>query len=102
MQSLRVFVSLLIPVFVALSACAPPPSAQQSPSSSEAPKPSAPKRVVAAIRGDPRTLSDAINFAAGGSSSAGVREIEQLLNTGLGILDPRGDLQPGLAEAVPT
>src|SRR5439155_3827961 len=61
------------------SACAAPPSTvptSSGPPAAAAP-PAAPKRINAAIRGDPHILSDAVNFAAGGSSSAGVREIEQ-------------------------
>ena len=35
-------------------------------------------------------------------NSAGVREIEQLLNAGLLLANARGELQPQLAEAAPT
>src|SRR5690348_5455221 len=102
MRSVHAAIGLLI-VVVMFTSCGPQSGSSPGRSGAQAPAPgAAPKRIVAAIRGDPRTMSDAINFAAGGSSSAGVREIEQLLNTGLGILDPKGDLQPGLAEAVPT
>src|SRR5581483_2680159 len=81
-------------------AASPPPAAQGG--AATAPKASTPKRIVAAIRGDPHTLSDAINYAGGGSSVAGVREIEQLLTAGLTVMDAKGNLQPQLAEAVPT
>jgi peptide/nickel transport system substrate-binding protein len=85
-----------------LVSCAPQQGAPSVSTTSNEPASAAPKRIVAAIRGDPRILSDAINFASGGSSSAGVREIEQLLNGGLSLLDARGELQPQLAETVPT
>src|SRR5262245_41880038 len=77
---------------------APPSSAGQQGEAA----PSAPKRITAAIRGDPKTMSEAINNAAGGASSAGVRELEPLVNAGLLTLDPKGELHPLLAETVPT
>lgn len=98
---------VLLAVAALVSACAPPSRSDiaRGAQSEAASRPSgavAPKRIVAAIRGDPHTLSDAINFASGGSSSAGVREIEQLLHAGLARLDVRGELLPQLAEAAPT
>ena len=59
------------------------------------------KRIVAAIRGDPHTLGDAIN-AAGGGRVAGVQEVEQLLNSGLGLIDIQGQNRPLLAEQIPS
>ena len=59
------------------------------------------KRVVTAIRGDPFTVADAIN-SAGGGRVAGVRDVELLLNSGLGLMDHDGKLQPLIAEVVPT
>jgi peptide/nickel transport system substrate-binding protein len=102
MQRGRVVV--LFAVAVVVAACASPPeSATPAPSQpGAAAQPTAPKRITAAIRGDPKTMNEPINMAAGGSSSAGVRELEQLLNTGLLLLDPQGQLRPQLAEAVPT
>jgi peptide/nickel transport system substrate-binding protein len=86
-------------------ACAAPPRSELAGSQGQAvpaaPGLAAPKRIVAAIRGDPATLNDAINVGALGNS-AGVREIEQLLNAGLLLVDARGELQPQLAEAAPT
>lgn len=84
---------------VLLGGCAPPSPSQSSVSSSE---PSTPKRITAAVRGDPRTLSDAINFAAGLSSVAGVRELEQLVNSGLGLIDDKGQVLGQLAETAPS
>lgn len=98
---------VLLAVAALVSACTPPsrsdvPRGAQSEAASRPSGAVAPKRIVAAIRGDPHTLSDAINFASGGSSSAGVREIEQLLHAGLARLDVRGELLPQLAETAPT
>ena len=84
------------------TACGPTPSAAPSGQTGQAAPPAAPKRIVAAIRGDPKTLSEAINTAAGGSSSAGVRELEPLVNAGLLNMDPKGVLQPLLAQGAPT
>ncbi|HZT06949.1 MAG TPA: hypothetical protein VFC51_07945 [Chloroflexota bacterium] len=70
MRSLHVAAGLLLVGIVALTSCASPAAAPKSGGAPEAPGPSAPKRITAAVRGDPHTLSDAINFAAGGSSSS--------------------------------
>ncbi len=103
MRSVHVAITLLITLIVAITSCAPAPaSAPRSGSGGEAAKPSAPKRIVAAVRGDPRTLSDAINNAAAGSTSAGVRELEQLVNSGLLVVDLQGNLKPQLAEGAPS
>src|SRR4051794_13655116 len=101
------FVVAFLAIALIGTACAPPPSST-TPSAStsasqpaEAPKPAAPKHITAAIRGDPHTLSEAANVAAGGSSSAGVRELEQLVNAGLLLADNTGELRPLLAEQAP-
>lgn len=102
MRSGHVAVTLIITLVVTLTSCAPSPKSTATTGAGEAPPAAAPKRIVAAVRGDPRTLSDAVNFASGGSSSAGVAEIEQLLNAGLATVDLQGNLLPQLAEAAPT
>jgi len=99
-RQLVVFLSALI---LAISACSPQPSrAPTGATGDQAAPQAAPKRIVAAVRGDPRTLSDSINNAASGSTSAGVRELEQLVNAGLLNIDLEGNLRPMLAEAAPT
>ncbi len=86
-----------------VTACAPAtPGSSPAGQPGEAARPATPKRITAAIRGDPKTMSEAINAAAGGASSAGVRELEPLVNAGLLTLDPKGELHPLLAETVPT
>jgi peptide/nickel transport system substrate-binding protein len=102
----RLVVVTLVVVTLVVSACAPstqttaPPPAGQP---GEAARPAAaPKRINAAIRGDPKTLNENVNIAAGGSSSAGVRELEVMVNAGLLVLDTSGELRPELAEAAPT
>src|SRR5437868_4749183 len=59
------------------------------------------KRLVAAIQGNPRILSNkADNSGPGGTP--GVDNIEELINAGLVNADVQGRLQPQLAEAVPS
>lgn len=93
----------LLAIAMAAMACAPPPQGGPPGASNQGSSaPVAPKRLTVAIRGDPKVLFEPINSAAGGSSSAGVREIEQMLNSGLVVLDSAGELRPQLAESVPT
>jgi hypothetical protein len=95
------FVVALCTVILISTACAPPaPGGPSQPAPSQAP--AAPKRLTAAIRGDPKSLSEPISNAAVGSSTAGIREVEQMVNSGLVVLDSKGELRPQLAEAVPT
>jgi len=86
---------------VLLLACGTPAQRGDSQAGGESPRATAPKRILAAIRGDPFTFSDAIN-SAGGGRVAGVREIEHMLNAGLGVVDQQGQIRPTLAETVPS
>src|SRR4051794_9628554 len=45
----------------------------------------APKRLTIAIRSDPKALTAKLNSAAGAGGSPGAPEIEQMLNSGLGV-----------------
>jgi peptide/nickel transport system substrate-binding protein len=58
-------------------------------------------RVVAAIMGNPPTLSNTIN-SAGAAGIPGVSEVERLLGGGLSAADPQGTVHALLAEAVPS
>lgn len=62
-------------------------------------KPAAPKRIVAAIQGDPHTLYQDLNPA---SRVRGIDALEQLVAAGLTRGDQQGNPLPQLAEAVPT
>jgi len=88
---------------LAAVACAAP--ARQAPDTTTGNAPAAeraaPKRLTAAIRGYPKSVSVAID-ATGAGSTAGVRNVEQMLNDGFAVLDNEGQLQPRLAEAVPS
>jgi peptide/nickel transport system substrate-binding protein len=58
-----------------------------------------PKRIVTAIRGNPHTVYQKLNPR---SNVAGITELEVLVNAPLCFFDDQGNLQPRLAEAVPT
>src|SRR5262245_29262542 len=94
----------LIMAAIVLAACAAPSattsSSSSSPTNAEAPRVAAPSRVVVAINGVPKTLSEKLNSAGGGNVS-GVTSLSGLLNAGMARYDSRGNLQPQLAEAVP-
>jgi peptide/nickel transport system substrate-binding protein len=85
------------------AACAGPAPSAPAESGAAAPSVDRPatKRVVAAIRGYPKSVAVSID-GAGLGSTAGLREVEQLLHNGLATLDNDGRLQPRLAEAVPS
>jgi len=62
---------------------------------------SGPKRLVAAIKGNPPTLSTAIDGAGAGNTD-GLTEVQQLLHAGLGAQDHNGRLVSRLAGEIPT
>jgi peptide/nickel transport system substrate-binding protein len=62
---------------------------------------SGPKRIIAAIKGDPFTLSEAVNGAGSGSVD-GIREVEQLVHIGLVTIDGDGRVVPRLVDSVPS
>ncbi len=88
-------------ILIAASGCATAPSGASTSSSRESARTTQTKRVVTAIRGDPFTIADAIN-SAGGGRVAGVRDLELLTNSGLGLIDHDGKLRPLIAEVVPS
>jgi peptide/nickel transport system substrate-binding protein len=52
--------------------------------------------------GDPPTLRNTVHATGGSGSTPGLDTVEDFLNVGLTTLDNRGQLQPRLAEVVPT
>jgi len=89
-------------VAVLLAGCAAPQAARTTQGDgAQAPAPSAPKRVTAAILGDPFALSYQIS-SAGAFTPPGSEALEEMVHTGLTTLDRGGALVPRLAEAVPT
>lgn len=81
-----------------LAACAPAQPGR-SESSAPAPRSSAPKRILAAIRGDPHTVYQALNPS---SNIPGIDALQELAHAGLSVDDPQGTRRPQLAEAVPS
>jgi peptide/nickel transport system substrate-binding protein len=89
----------VLALWVALVGCiAPGPAAPQQ---AEPGRAVAPKRITAAIRGEPTALNYAVN-RAGAGGSPGVTEIDLMVNPGLVGFDAEGRPQARLAEAVPT
>lgn len=91
---------VLVVATIGLTGCAAaPPGSGNSPYGIAAQQ--APKRLVTAIRGDLRTLSEALNNGMGGSV-AGTREVDLLVNAGLGVIDSAGQHRARLAAMLPT
>ncbi len=87
---------------VLVAGCASGSSPQQAGSEQrQTARSAAPKRVTAAIRGEPKVLSNMIS-RAGAGRVYGVNEIEMIIHTGLSVADDQGEQQPMLAEAVPS
>src|SRR5947209_55451 len=84
-----------------LTACTASPPPAPGGSAAEAPAPPAKKRVLAAVFGEPTTLSDTLNATVPGGSP-GVVDLEFLVHAGLSIVDDHGQRVPRLAEAVPS
>src|SRR5687767_1486770 len=84
---------------LAVVGCAGPTGPAQ-PSQSDGERPAAPKRIRAAIQGEPRTLSRTMNGNVG--RVRGVNELELLVHAGLSVENDAGRLVPQLAEAVPS
>ncbi len=87
-------------------ACASPPSQSTSQTSSSSSatvsSPVAPKRIVAAMMGNPPTpIEKAIGGGSGGRIP-GITGLQQLVGAGLTIQDDKGTHLPLLAEQVPT
>ena len=73
------------------------PQRSNAPSSA----PSAPKRMVLAIKGEPALLSSDIGLYGGGTVP-GTQTVLDLLHTGVGARDPSGKFVPRLATTLPT
>jgi peptide/nickel transport system substrate-binding protein len=101
MSGLRARLTTLILIAVVGAACAPADPRGAAPQGAEAPRQTGPKRIVAAIWGDPQTLNPAMNqIGAGGSG--GITEISLLLNVGMADVNVTTAVEPRLAERVPS
>src|SRR6187401_1856705 len=100
------FSSILLLVAVLAAGCSSTspsaPANTGSGNSNSAAAPSGqPRRVTAVLRGNPFTLSEAIN-ADGSGSVPGIQDLQELFHAGLGVEDDQGNLRPRLAEELPT
>jgi peptide/nickel transport system substrate-binding protein len=91
----------MVVLLLSMVACANPPAPRSTASDTEPRISGAPKRITAAIRGVPKTVSVMID-SAGAGRTKGLTEVENLLNAGLIMTDGDGAFRPRLAEAVPT
>src|SRR5581483_9992687 len=96
---------LLAAIFLFLAACASPQTRGAAPPStgSGAAPAAAPKRIVAAIRGDPPSFArERTNPSGSVSSVPGLDALQELVNVGLVHPDNAETLLPVLAEDVPS
>src|SRR5438876_582825 len=90
----------VIAVTLGLMACASPrPAGESAPGQPAAQAPSGPKKIVAAIQGNP---VGAYGRLDPNSSERGKAEVATMLDGSLTVMDPNGELHPQLAEAVPS
>ena len=94
--------TLCLALSVLAAACAPSSNVPRGPASSAPPRPGVVKRITAAVRGDPPTLTHFTNRATSTFTVPGGLEIQMLVNAALGVLDDRATLRPQLAEQVPS
>ncbi len=90
-------------IIAVLAACAAPtpPSARNAASTGGAPAaPSGPRRLVAAVMGEPTSASSRISI--GVANVPGVDVLEELVNSGLVTADNQGTTISRLAEAIPS
>lgn len=100
MRPIASLVAALSGLAVLLTACAAPPATTTQAGQPQA-QTGAPKRMTAAILGEPHTLSQAVN-TAGTGSIRGVGEVEKMIHAGVTALNGRGERVPVLAEQAAT
>jgi ABC-type transport system substrate-binding protein len=81
-------------------ACAPAPVPGSGSAESQGQQAGPPKRIVAAVNSIPVALNNMIGAATG--SQPGMEALGVMVNSGLTIVDNRGNITPQLVEAVPT
>jgi peptide/nickel transport system substrate-binding protein len=91
--------SLVLLIALVLAGCAGPPGAVSRPEADEPSRPAAPKRITAAIAGDPPSLYPDLNPPG---AARGSETLTELVHAGLSVVDNRGALRPQLAEALPS
>src|SRR5262245_29348431 len=99
--TMRRLLSLIALATTVLAGCASPASRPGAGGGETTPSQVAPKRLIAAISGEPKTLSQRVS-SAGAGGTPGLDALELLFHAGAGRVDDRGVMQPQLAEAIPT
>src|SRR4051812_47464233 len=98
----RLFLLALLSVLVL--ACAEP--AKTSRDTTGAPqaaaKPAGVKRIVVGIRGTPVSPIMKVTLGGGSGQAPGAEELEELVNSRLGMIDPSGTVRPYLASSIPS
>ncbi len=94
--------TLVLVALVAIAGCGPATQRAEGPGAAEGARLSTPKRIAAAIMGDPRTVRNSINAAGGSGSTPGLDAVEELVNVGLASLNNESRWVPRLAESVPS
>ncbi len=99
----RIIWLLLAALLVGCAAPAQTPQSGRGASGSapEAARPTGPKRIVIGIRGNPATPIMKVTLAGGTGQAPGAEELEELVNTRLGMVDPAGNVRPYLAASIP-
>ena len=82
-----------------LVGCATPAGPRGSDSGDRTATAVAPKRITAAITGDPHTLYNKLNT---NSAIRGIDAVEKLVTVGMGVEDNTGAIRPALADAIPS
>ncbi|HLE57505.1 MAG TPA: ABC transporter substrate-binding protein [Rhodothermia bacterium] len=93
----RVALILLLLALAAVACAAPAGGPSRSQPAESVPV--APKRMIAAITGDPHTFSNKLNPQ---TNVPGIDRVEELINMGLTRRDNRNGFLPGIADAVPS
>ncbi len=93
----------LLPLIALLAAaCASPGTPAAQPTAGDSQRSEGPKRVVVGMMSDPPTVNNHVNRASMTFVAAGAPELQLLISAGLAVEDDRGQLQPQLAEVVPS
>jgi peptide/nickel transport system substrate-binding protein len=100
---IRPFRSSVFLVVALLLGCAAPaqPGRETTAGAPEGLRAAGPKRIVVGIRGNPATPVMKVTLAGGTGQAPGAEELEELVNTRLGMVDPQGNVRPYLAASVP-
>lgn len=93
--------TILVVAVLAMTACAAPAGSSR-PGSSEAPRATERKRIVAGVLGLPFTYSTLLAVGGTGTAVPGTSEMEKLVNVGFTFLNPAGTRVPVLVERTPT